>query len=207
MQSRAWWPLAVVGSVSGVVSCWLTTWIIAGGAGATPPGPVAQFDEATWTRRFDELGARVESRLAEISAMVASPSAVRTEASPSATAPSSRQMDRLEERMEQVVRALASSPRSEVALSRSQPAHPGELQSLQALDRQDKDAARRSTMLLTAAEVAARFGFPDEVGGAHGGGVFWNYYHRGPTGERDGSTLFVFLDGRVAWHEISTPNR
>ncbi|MCA8952243.1 MAG: hypothetical protein KDE27_22220, partial [Planctomycetes bacterium] len=92
------------------------------------------------------------------------------------------------------------------ALPRDKPVDHRALATLHDLARADREAANRSTMLLTAEEVAARFGFPDEVGGASGGGVFWNYHHRGPTGERDGGTLFVFLDGRVAWHEISTPD-
>ena len=63
-----------------------------------------------------------------------------------------------------------------------------------------------SDLLARLAEVAARFGFPDDVGGTDDGGVFWNYHHFGPDGARDGGTLFVFMDGRVAWHEFSVPN-
>jgi len=208
MQSRwhAWGPLTMVGLGSGVVSCLLTTWIVAEGTVSMPLSSAVQFNESVWARRLDELASRIESRLAEIPAKIASSYPERTEISSSTASSGSPPMDRLE-RIEQILRALTSGLGSEASLSRSQPARQAELDSLHVLDRQDSDAARRSTMLLTASEVATRFGFPDEVDPAEGGGSRWNYYHRGPTGERDGRTLFFFRDGRVAWHEISIPNR
>ena len=204
---HTWASMALVGLGSGIVSCLLTTWIVAGGPVSMSPGSGPQFDGAFWMRRLDELGNRIEAGLAEIPGRIVSTHPVRTEVNASTTSSISPQMDRLEERIGQALQALASGQGRDVALPRWQPPRQSELDSLHALDRQDRDAARRSTMLLTAVEVAARFGFPDEVGGATGGGVFWQYYHRGLTGERDGGTSFVFRDGRVVWHDISIPNR
>ncbi len=66
----------------------------------------------------------------------------------------------------------------------------------------DREAAKRSTILLTPAEVVAKFGLPKEVGGSDGG-LYFQYEGTGPDGPKDGTVLFTFVGGYLTYHEIS----
>jgi hypothetical protein len=209
------WRHVFVGSVtSGVFCSLLTLWVVGLAPHPLPLDGRDRLDVGSILSRLDDLGHRIESRLADVRSASDSLSTARTPVEEVATATRANgdlvdRLDRLEQRLDQALLLLKSSAGSgaELSLMRSKPVQQDQLDALAAMERRDSEAATRSTMLLTPAEVIARFGFPDDVSGANGGGTSWNYRHRGPNGEIDGGIVFFFREGHVAWHEISVPDR
>jgi hypothetical protein len=158
-------------------------------------------------RELAELQRRLDERLAGPERAVAA----SDEAEIPTREPVGTQVPELE-RLASLIERLATVLAQQRAVGgpapvpRDLPVNHAALTTLHALARQDRDAARRSTMLLTAEELLARFGLPDEVGGSGDNGVFWNYFNLGPDGVRKGGTCFVLKEGRVLWHEISIPD-
>jgi hypothetical protein len=204
---RSWGFVAAAGSVSGVVACLLTTWLGTSPSAPAPGVGAVHTEHESVLRRLDELGQRLDEALAEVRSRAAPPSA-RTEVAESRppSAPGASQLDRLERELALLLQMSRAGAGVEPTLLRAQPVQHAELAALAALERQDAVAANRSTMLLTPAEVVARFGFPDDAGPSRDAGSYWKYTHRDATGAAKGGVTLYFRDGRVAWQEINIPD-
>ena len=105
------------------------------------------------------------------------------------------------DRLERILTSpAAAGGGGQTPVARTTPINWSELEALVRLHQVDREAARRSTTLLTPAEVVAKFGIPPEVG-AGNGGVFFNYPRTQPNGTK-GRVSFTFVDGYVVFHEI-----
>ena len=200
----AWASSLLVAVPSSILSCLVTLWVVDPGPDPAAAPSMASLDLDPVLRRLDVLQRRVAQRFEEPSPSGGAERPIRQEIPETARNP--QDLDELLDRFERALRVVESRNRIP-PLSRDVLVDHAALDSLHALATRDPDAAKRSTMLLTPDEVAARFGFPNDAGGAAEGALYWNYYHFGPDGKRDGGTLFVFRAGRVAWHEISIPDR
>ena len=209
-RSLSWGLAVVVALVSGAIASVLTLSIV-GGRDPASLEPRGRSDDSALVSRLEDLCHRFETALADARNASSTLPSVRNEVGEPANAQLGAdlidRLDRLERRLERFVALATPSGGAELSQMRSLPVQRDQLVTLAALARRDPEAAKKSTMLLTPREVIARFGFPDDVGGANGGGSFWNYHYRGANGEFLGGILFVFRDGLVAWHEIGIQDR
>lgn len=199
-----WVSALLVALPCSVLACMVTILILQREQPASAQPAHAEIGEAL--RELAELQRRIDARLAGLERAAAASDAAAIPAREQVHAPAP-DIERLASLVERLTTVLAQ-PRVVGGLApvpRDLPVNHAALAELHALAKRDHDAARRSTMLLTAEELLARFGLPDEVGGNGDNGVYWNYFHFGPDGERKGGTCFVLRDGRVTWHEISIP--
>lgn len=158
-------------------------------------------------RELAELQRRVDERLAGLE---------RSAAATDSAAPPPREqvhasppdIERLASLVERLTAVLAQQPVAGALapVPRHLPVNHAALAELHALAQRDREAARRSTMLLTAEELLARYGLPDEVGSNGEHGIYWKYCQFGPEDERKGGTFFYLKEGRVVWHDISIPD-
>jgi hypothetical protein len=163
-------------------------------------------------RELAELQRRIDARLAglERTATASDVAALDAAAIPAreqvaAPIPDIERLALLVERLTSVL-AQQRVVGGTAPLPRHLPVNHAALAELHLLAKRDRDAARRSTTLLTDEELLARYGMPDEVISHKEYGIAWNYHHFGADGMRDGGIAFYLKDGRVFRHDISIPD-
>ena len=109
-------------------------------------------------------------------------------------------------RLDRLDRILTSSAAvgggGQSPVARGTPINWSELDVLGRLHQVHHVVARRSTMLLTPAEVVSKFGIPPEVGDSDGR-LYFRYKRAGLDGTKGGGVmLFFFNDGYLIYHDI-----
>ena len=188
---------ALIAACASILSCLLTLWLLRLESGSEPPTLPGTGDSSRVVQELIELREQVVAQLRSLQGQPIE--SVERQAIGEDRVPESEQIQAVLERLDQLLTTLRyTAPGSASApLPRQVETDWNAIATISQQSKGDEEAARKSILLMTPAEVLARFGFPTEVV-VRDGGMYWLYFRLGPDGGHELDMGVTFAAGYVA---------
>ena len=172
---------APIAACASTLSCLLTLWLVRTDPGPELPTLAGSDGSSPVVQELIELREEVVAQIRSLRGQPLEP--VERQAIDVERVPESEQFQALLQRLDQILMTLRyTAPGSASApLPRQVETDWNAIASISQQSKGDDQAALKSVLLMTPAEVLARFGFPTEVS-FNNGGMYWSYYRLQPDG-------------------------